>query len=659
MKFCGTNRLPMCRAQALRSTLALSLAYLLLVAGAQAATMQTGDSVAVKNEKILQMHYQAAMKDQSAHQLNAAAQQYRIFLADALGELAIAEAHGYEYTKAAPNFDAALKLAPNSPALLVEYAQAALHAGHLQKAMELAQRVIRQYPANKNATERAYLVFGRAQLKAGQSADARKSFEKAVALNPDFQNGYSLAVACLAMEDQKCAATMFDKLKTSYGDRAVLHMLFGQAYMQSDFQGKAVDEFKAAIAKNPKLPGEHYSLAAAYLVTGQHVPEAEAQLRQEIALYPEEAMAHAGLGHLEAGQHKYQEAQKELQTAATLDPTDPGTFLYVGQLYAAMHENAKAEAALRKSIALTRDIPQNLSQLQKAHYLLGRLLLEAGDRPAAQKEMQIAQQMMNQNLSRAREQLAKYYHQGADSVSGAGAPLVKTASMETRASEQAAQAAAGFAQRVGPYIANSYNNLGAIAGMQGDVESAYEYLSHAKQWDPTMPGLNENLGRAAFSSFHFAEAVPPLTAYVGLHPNDETMRAALGVSLYMTKAYAKAEAALQPVIENGKVTDEVAYIYAESLVKSGHPAEGVTRLKALAAKLPQEENVRRSLGEAYAANGEMQQAVAALQAAEKLNGKDPQAHEDLAVVYRKLGRQAEAVREVQLYQSLTGKSGGK
>jgi tetratricopeptide (TPR) repeat protein len=657
MKFSRKNRIPM---HIFRQSLVMSLISLFLLSSAQGATQQSANSVALRNEKILQMHYQAAMKYQVAHELDQAAQQYRIFLADALGELAIAEAHGYEYGKAAPNFDAALRLAPNSPALLVEYSEAALHAGRLGKAVELSQQVIRSYPRNTNAQARAYSLLGRAQLKMGKNAEARQALEKALALKPSFENGYNVAVACLDLEDQQCAEKVFNQMQSEYGNKAILHMFFGQAYMDSDFQSKAVGEFKEAIALDSNLPGAHYSLAAAYLVSGQHVADAEAQLKQEIALFPHEAMAHAALGHLEAGQHDYAGAEKELLLAATIDPEDPDTFLYLGQLYAAMHKDERAIAALRQSIALTTDVTRNHDQVQKAHYLLGRLLLKAGDKSGAQHQLEISQQMMNQNLSRAREQLANYYDQGGSGAGNSNAPVVNTSAMETKASEEAAQAAASFAKRVGPYIANSYNNLGAIAGIQGDVQSAYDYFSHAKQWDPQMPGLNENLGRAAYSSFHFAEAVEPLTASVSADPQNVTMRAALGVSLYMTKDCVKALDVLAPMMKSGNVTDEVSYIYADCEVKTGHLKEGIARLSALAAKLPQEESLRRALGEAYAASGDMPRALDELKTAEKLDGKDGEVHRALADVYRKMGRDADAAREMQEYKALEGKpAGGK
>ncbi len=64
---------------------------------------------------VLQRRYDAAQKYQAAHDLDHAAQQYRIFIADALGELALGRAHAGEYDKAANDFDTALNLVPDFP----------------------------------------------------------------------------------------------------------------------------------------------------------------------------------------------------------------------------------------------------------------------------------------------------------------------------------------------------------------------------------------------------------------------------------------------------------------------------------------------------------------------------------------------------------------
>ncbi len=55
-----------------------------------------------------------------------------------------------------------------------------------------------------------------------------------------------------------------------------------------------------------------------------------------------------------------------------------------------------------------------------------------------------------------------------------------------------------------PPIADSYNNLGAIAGSKSDYRSALQYFEQAAEWNPALPGLDINWGRAAFAAGAFA-----------------------------------------------------------------------------------------------------------------------------------------------------------
>ena len=146
---------------------------------------------------------------QEAGKLNEAAEQYRAFLADVLGELAVGYALVPDYTEAAPIFDEALTLEPNSPSLLLDYARAALTLGDVAHASTLAKEFIRNYPTDRQHLAQAHQVLGRALLKQNRDQEARKELEAAVALDPTFQNGYDLAVACLDLDDEKCAVQLF------------------------------------------------------------------------------------------------------------------------------------------------------------------------------------------------------------------------------------------------------------------------------------------------------------------------------------------------------------------------------------------------------------------------------------------------------------------
>ncbi len=654
---------------------------------------QSTQKIETHNAQVLEQHLQAARQAMAAHQDGVAAHQYRIFLADALGELAIARAQAGQYAQAANNFDAALALAPNSPALVVEYARSEFHAGNLPHAKQLAQQVITGYPHNRNAVAEASALLGQVLLQQQDAKAARKNLELAVALQPSFPNGYNLAEACLAMEDEKCADKIFTEMQSSFGNTAALHMFFGQAFLNSDFQTRAIAEFEKAIALDPRLPGAHYSLAAAELATQQPIDKAEAQLHQEIAIDPQSAIAYAALGHLQTGQQKYSEAEANLQRAAALDPQNPDVALYQGQLYAAEHKTPEAIEALRRCIANTTDPTQNHNQLQKAHYLLGRLLVQSGQTEAGRQELQIAQSLVQQNISRSRQQLANYYDQNASGMGGgsnASLPVEKTRHTITKEQQAAAQSADRFQQHIASAVANSYNNLGALAGAQGDALGALTDFEGAAAWDPTMPGLEENIGRAAFSAGQFSQAVDPLTRYVQHHPDDASMRSALGISLYMIRDYAKAVSVLEPVAAPNPVSGEVAYIYAVCLLKTGKPQQSLTLLKALALQLPRSEDVHRTLGEAWAATGDNQQAaqelkiallidpqdalaydalgrvqlaegdttqaIATLLTAEKLAAGNSQIHYDLAQAYRKASRPEQAAQQMQQYHQLQSKS---
>jgi tetratricopeptide (TPR) repeat protein len=193
------------RSRSLRRTSLLAMCGL-LAAGAHAQPN------AKRNESVLQQRYDAAQKYQAAGDLAHAAEQYRIFIADALGEMATGRAHAGEYDKAANDFDEALGLVPEFPTLQIEYARAALQGGNLEHAKLLASEVIRKYPQNMKVAAAGHALLGRTLLKLDKDAAAKVEIEKAVALDPTFENGYELAVADLDLGDETSAAKIFAEM---------------------------------------------------------------------------------------------------------------------------------------------------------------------------------------------------------------------------------------------------------------------------------------------------------------------------------------------------------------------------------------------------------------------------------------------------------------
>jgi tetratricopeptide (TPR) repeat protein len=597
----------------------------LLVSVTHAQTKAAGTS-----ESVLQRRYEAAQKYQAAHDLDHAAQQYRIFIADALGEVAIGRAHAGEYDKAADCFDEALRLVPDFPMMQIEYARAALESGNLEHAKLLATSVIRNYPNNVKAEADAHAILGRVLLKMDKDSEAKQQIEQAVALDSTFENGYELAVADLDLGDEKGAANIFSEMLASFGDTAAIHMYFGQAYGSSDFQADAVDEFKKAIAKDDRLPGVHYSLAAAYLSTAgdSKLAEAEEELRKEIAISPKDAAAYAALGHFLAGQHQNAatdaDAESDLKRATELDPKSPDAFLYLGQFYADLKKPAEAEAALRQSIALTKDVSRNGYQVRKAHYLLGRLLMQSGRTDEGKEETAASQALMQQNLARDQNRLSDYLQEKKTAPAGMG-PQMPMMVEEKPADAEAARQMDALEKQIGPAIADSYNNLGAIAGSEGDYRAALRYFERAVEWNAALPGLDYNWGRAAFAAGAFSQAVGPLSRYLQGHFEDEGARAELGLSQFMVKNYAGARTTLQPLDGKNEKAPQVQYAYAESLVETGNTSEGMARLMALEKADPNVAEVHRALGEVYAAK-KSPEAEVELETAIRLDPSDAEAH---------------------------------
>jgi tetratricopeptide (TPR) repeat protein len=562
------------------------------------------------SQSVLQRHYDDAQKFQASGDLPQAARQYRIFVADALGELAISYARIEDYEKAAPLFDEALKLAPNSPALQIEYAQAAFTRGELSRARSLCEEVIRSYPGNAKAVAKAQLIMGRVLLKMAKDGEARKHFEAAVALEPNFENGYALAVACLDVDDGKCAANVFAEMLTAFGDTALIHREFGRAYGGSDFQPEAIAEFQKAIAKDDKLPGVHYSLAAAYLAAyGEaKTKEAEAELRKELANSPNDALTYAALGHMEFGEQQYEQAERDLNRAVQLDPRNPDAYLYLGQLYMKTNRLSDAEAALRKSIRYTKDVSHNRYQVHRAHYLLGRVLMQSGHAEEGNAELKISATLTKQSLVQDRNRLADYLQEqpGAGGMGGEEGIAQPAPATQRSDDENAAQTKQidGFQKQLSPAVADSYNNLGAIAAGDEDFKTALTCFARAAEWNPSLNGLDYNWGRAAFAAGHFAEAAMPLERALHAHAEDRSVRSMLAISQFAMKDYAAALKTLQPMEAELDKTPQLALVYATSMVKTGDADAGIIRLKALVQNRPEIAEVHRALAEALTERGD-------------------------------------------------------
>jgi tetratricopeptide (TPR) repeat protein len=508
----------------------------------------------------LQQMYDSAQRAQSAGDTARATHDYRSFLAAALRHLADGYARAGDYPGAAKLFEEALAVVPEDRTtdLRIAYAQAALLARDIPTAKSQSLLVV----AVDSKSSIARLILGEALLQTDENQEARKQLETAVALDPNYKNGLALATAYLALSDTKDASKLFYEMSAGFGNTAAIHLDFGRAYAEAGNPDLAIVEFKKTIALNPRLPEAHYCLGASYLLSQGQVgfPEAIKEFHRELELNPNDYFSLAQLGSIAFTERQFDEAEKNLKRAATLDPRNPDNPLLLGQIYIQLNRPAEAEQALRKAIALTTDISRNHYQVQRAHYLLGRLLVQTGHRDEAKQEMQVSAKLLKMNALRDQARMT-----GASTSDAASIAPFQRSPDPGPMDVKARQSLDAFSKRAAPAIADSYNNLGAMAAGGSEFATATGYFANAAKWNPTLEGLDYNWGRAAFSAQLYSQAVPPLSRYLAAHPQEVGARRVLGVSYFMVKDYAAVVQTLRPIEASLAATPQLASMYAQSL----------------------------------------------------------------------------------------------
>lgn len=601
-------------------------------------------------QNALQRDYQQAQSYQAAGKLQAAAVEYRLFIGEALHRIALGQSNIGNVAKALPLFEEAQNLVPSDMDLRVDYAEACRRAGDLPKAKSLAQDVVSAEPENASA----HFTLGRVLSEQGQHPAAIEQFEAAVGLHPDIEDTFALGNEYLRAKEEPKAAAVFAKILKASENLPAVQLRIATAYAERGYPDQAVAELKKLIAKDPKYPGAHYSLGAAYLVGASDAmyPQAAEQFREELALNPNDYLSRYQLGHIELSEHKLSEAETDLRRAAELGPANPDVFLELGQLYTETNRAEQAQTALRKSISLTTDVTRNHYQVQRAHYMLARLLLESGHEAEGKAEMQVSQELLRKSVLQNQGRSAVT---GAVDASGAAgessgvAPDDQAKPAATRVpsdvppvSPEEAKQVAAFEKQIAPAIADSYNNLGAIAAGSKSLPEALDYFEKAYAWNPSLSGLDYNWGKAAFAAAQFDEANAPLGRYVQTHPQDVWARSALGTSEFMLRDYAGVVKTVQPIEAKIGANVQLEYMYGVSLIRTGEGDRGVAQLKVVEAKDAAFAPAHEALGEAFASGKDFKDAAAEFRQVIQLSPGDFGAKYNLALALIELQENSEA-----------------
>ncbi len=261
----------------------------------------------------------------------------------------------------------------------LEAAAAAQNNGHYSEAEALYRKLLRTHPNLLPARANLGLTLA----AEGRYREAIPELKAAQRLAPQNRSlGFYLGMAFLKERNLAAAARQFELLhKSNPADRKTTELL-GFCWAHSGQAQRAVSLLKPLAGNSPDMHLK-WALADAYAQAGASA--LAAPLTEEVAQANRNAKLYllASRQFITAG--SFERAERDLQTAASIDPTLPGLDLLRGTLQAESGENPAAERTLRSVI-------QHDPASYDAHLELGLVLLNMGKFQQAEQEARWALQ---------------------------------------------------------------------------------------------------------------------------------------------------------------------------------------------------------------------------------------------------------------------------
>ncbi len=295
-----------------------------------------------------------------------------------------------KYDEAIAELQGLAKQDPAPKGIAHELGMAFYRKGDYVKAVANFQQATKE---NSNDLEAVQLT-GLSLYLGGNPAEAIPYLEKVQTWYPraNVDASYILGTAYLQTKKYPEARASFAKMFSLPADSAAAYLLCARMLLRFDFGPIAEEYGLKAVALDPKLPLAHYMLGELYLYQSK-IPEAIAQLEQELALNPANPSVYYKLGDAYSRDQKFDEAEKLLQRSIWLDATSTGPFILLGKVLEKKGEPELALRALQHAISMD---PNNAIP----HYLLGQVYRDLGRSEEATREFKSAEQLQTRDAAK-------------------------------------------------------------------------------------------------------------------------------------------------------------------------------------------------------------------------------------------------------------------
>jgi len=180
---------------------------------------------------------------------------------------------------------------------------------------------------------------------------------------------------------EKLATAAYLRLYQADPNSYRLHQLMGDLEAAKGDDGKAIEEYRAAIALRPSVSNLHYSLGH-LLWKDLKVPEARVEFEAELALNPRHPGALNDLGDTYLLEHQPNKALPYLVRALAADSGNLDIHRDLGTAYSELGDYRKAEEHFK--IAMSNDHDGSV------HYKLARVYQALGEKENAAREFALS-----------------------------------------------------------------------------------------------------------------------------------------------------------------------------------------------------------------------------------------------------------------------------
>jgi tetratricopeptide (TPR) repeat protein len=513
----------------------------------------------------------------------------------------------------------ALELAGESAPLLAEISALQEARGDMRGAVESLDRALKVDPQDlSHRAQRAQLLS-----TVGERARALKDWQIILRVNPaSGQAHFGLGQLLLADGKREEALASFGNAVMGGRPPAEWLLTYGRLAAELDQKTEAVTALQLLLSYEATLLPVKTAAEAHYVLVGLlEGQQAEEHAYRAIALDPDNARYHVRLAHVQEGAGLSKKALESLETAHTLEPTNPiiltelaahhearGNMWDASECYrrAALHSDHPGSLLVRVA-RLQREVISDLNEaratLQEAiaaepeyapaHRDLGALLLEAG-------QLETAEPALRRSLALHRDDV--------ETLRLLGETLI------ARGQDSEAQQLLSRAAELAPDHDRVHFLIGGIAMRDGRLEGALAAWQQAAALAPANGDYQRNLGQAFADLGRLSEARHAWERAIDLNPEDA----------------------------------EAYFMLGQGALKQHDLQRAISAFRDATTHDPTCALYRRTLGETWSLLGEWDSALAALRGARELDEGDASIHFLMAQCYESMGRVEQALERAEM-----------